>query len=62
MRNELDHVTIELKIHKSKIIKLEQLHKPGRRLIEALEELCDRNNKYDCSIYHMPEKKPLTGK
>ncbi len=56
IRNELDHVIAELKIHKSKIIKLEQLHKPGRKLIKGLEEPCDRTSKCDCSICHMAEE------
>ena len=53
---DLDHVTLEMKMHQTKIIQLEQWHCPGKGIIEALEELRDWSKECRSEICRTPEK------
>ncbi len=46
----------ELKLHKTKIVHLEQKHYPGRQIIEALEEPRDQTKECNYDICKTPEK------
>ncbi len=56
LKMELDHMHADLKLHKMKIIKREEMHQPGRKLIQGLEELHDCMKECDCSICCIAEK------
>ncbi len=53
---DLGYVTSELRMHKTKILQMEQQHCPGKRIIEALEEPRDWSKECRCKICRTPEK------
>ncbi len=53
---DLEHVTLEVRMHKTKILQMEQQHCPGKRIIEALEEPRDQSKECGCEICRTLEK------
>ncbi len=55
-KTDLEHITLELKTHKTRILQMEQWHQPGKKIIEALEELQNWSVECGCEICKTPEK------
>ncbi len=51
----MECITSELKRHKTRILQMEQQNRPGKKIIEALEEPWNQSVECGCEICRTPE-------